>query len=75
MVVASKVKTESNLMQATSVLCIPVRGRSHQEYKSQNDFNAFMLPVSRKKVKTMMDVYPKYRKVEADPSISSLVMK
>ena len=31
--------------------------------------------VSKKNVKTIIEVYPKYRKVDAAPSMSNLVMK
>ena len=33
------------------------------------------IPVRMKKVKTIIEVYPKYKKVDAAPSISSFVMK
>lgn len=33
------------------------------------------LPVIKKNRKTIISVYPKYRKVEANPSILSLVLK
>ena len=33
------------------------------------------IPVRMKKVKTIIEVYPKYKKVDAAPSISSFVIK